>query len=102
MPSLLLLNMRRNPLYCAHCKMLGHTLQSCKKVSSMNAHDGTDKIKVTKRHQTNNPQTDFAVPRGNVVKQSELGQKEDVFIISKSDQVVNKESDATLSNSDCF
>lgn len=42
----------KQPPYCGHCKMLGHTLQNCKKLSPMNIKEGIDKAKVHKKAQT--------------------------------------------------
>jgi len=91
----------KQPFYCAHCKMLGHTLQNCKKISSKNDQDGTDMVKVAKRHQPNTTHTEFTVPVRKVVKQSKISQKVDALITTKSAWMESKESSKHLSKTDC-
>jgi hypothetical protein len=59
---LIAIEYEKQPLYWAHCKMLGHTLQNCRKLYSKNGH--TDKPKVAKKKQLNTMQTDSIVVGG--------------------------------------
>lgn len=34
----------KQPSYCAHCRMLGHSIQNCLKLSSSTHHEGLDKV----------------------------------------------------------
>jgi len=65
----------KQPLYCAHCKMLGHTMQNCKKLSSKNDQDSTDKPKVAKKKKLNTMHNDSIVFGGKELRQSQISQR---------------------------